>query len=169
MFYKNDSCNGESGFSCVPNNNFDLEADWARSSDFQRHTLRANSIYRLPFDIDMSGSFFLGSGNYYDVRSAVNPLGAAGSTRVRSNLTIIPRNSFKGEALHKLDLSFSKVVKLTGGIQLKGSAEVFNVYNHANYGGYNTIETSPAFGRPTQNLDTAYLPRMWQFSFKVSF
>lgn len=169
MFYKNDTCNGESGFSCVPNNNFDLDADWGRSADFQRHTLRANTIYHMPWAIEVAGSFFYGSGNYYDVRSGVNPLGASGSTRVRSDLSVIPRNSFKGQPLHKLDLSFSRTFQLPRGVRIRGSAEVFNLYNHANFGSYNTVETSPTFGRPTQNLDTAYLPRMWQFAFKVSF
>jgi hypothetical protein len=168
MFYKNDTCAGSSGYGCVPNNSFNLDADWARSNDFQRHTLRANAIYHLPWDISAAGSFFAGSGNYFNVTSGVNPYGGT-DTRVRRDLSIIPRNSFKGEPLYKLDLRFSKEVRLVGDVRLTGIAEVFNVFNQRNFGSYNTLETSPSFGRPTQNLENAYLPRIWQLAFRLGF
>jgi hypothetical protein len=168
MFFKNDTCAGNGGYGCIPNNPFNLEAEWARAADFQRHTLRANGIYSMPWSLSLAGSLFVGSGNYFNVSSGFDAFGA-GNTRVRRDFSIIPRNNFRGKPLYKLDLRLTKDVRLGQDVRLTGIAEVFNVFNHANYGSYNTLETSPSFGQATQNLDTAYLPRMWQLAFKVSF
>jgi hypothetical protein len=46
---------------------------------------------------------------------------------------------------------------------------VFNLFNHANYGAYNAQINSATFGQPRQNALNAYLPRVWQFAFRVGF
>lgn len=165
MFFKNDT---GYGFVPTPNNPFDLDAEWARSLDFQRNTVRANSIVDLPWDITLAGSFLYGSGNYFPVTSGANPYGSS-SLRTLPDLTIIPRNSLKGLPLQKLDLRFAKTLRLAGRTKLSGIAEVFNVYNHANYGSYNGLVTSPTYGQPLQNSATAYFPRIWQFGLRMSF
>jgi hypothetical protein len=38
-----------------------------------------------------------------------------------------------------------------------------------NYGNYVAAAASPLFGQPVQNLNVAYLPRMLQLGFRVSF
>lgn len=172
MFFKHDNGGGSSAYGGFVNNVFDIDDEWARSSDFQRHTLRANAIYRLPWDVSVAGSLFVGSGNYFNPTSGVNPLGLgvnySGIIRLRPDFTLLERNSFKGEPLQKIDMRVSKDVVL-GGVRLSGIAEVFNIFNHANYGAYNTLSTSSTFGTPRQSLSTAYLPRVWQLAFKVSF
>jgi hypothetical protein len=166
MAFKNDT---GLGFQPRPNNPFDVDGEWARSVDFQRHTLRANGIWNLPYSIGLSGSFSFGSGNYFATTSPVNPYGADGITRVLADLSIIPRNNLKGKALHKLDLRLTKDIKLVGRMKLSGIAEVFNVYNHANYGAYQTLISSAVYGQPTQSTSTTYLPRIAQFGVKVAF
>jgi hypothetical protein len=52
---------------------------------------------------------------------------------------------------------------------LDGIVELFNVFNHANYGSYTTQETNRNYGRPTQNTNVAYQPRMLQLGFRVAF
>jgi hypothetical protein len=166
MFFKHDT---GLGFVPRPNNPFDLDAEWARSVDFQRNTVRGNTIWNLPWGVGLAGSFSYGSGNYFPTTSPVNPFGADGTTRVLADRTIIPRNNLKGEPLHKLDLRITKDVKLAGRTKVSGIAEVFNVYNHANYGAYQTLISSPTYGQPTQSTSTTYLPRIWQLGLKVSF
>ena len=39
------------GFGIQANNQFDLDGDWSRSSDFQRDTFRANGIVNLPWQM----------------------------------------------------------------------------------------------------------------------
>ena len=93
----------------------------------------------------------------------VDPLGI-GSTRVRSNLSVIPRNNFSGDAFETVDLHLSKDVRI-GAIKLSGIAEVFNLTNHAQFT-YNTLETSSAFGARNGSAGS---PRSGQLAFRVSF
>jgi hypothetical protein len=46
---------------------------------------------------------------------------------------------------------------------------VFNVFNHANYGAYTTVETNRNYGQPAQNTNVAYQPRMMQLGFRLTF
>jgi hypothetical protein len=200
MFFMNDNT---TGFQYQGNNPFEPDAEWARSTEFQRHTLRLNGIYKMPWDITLAGAFLYGSGNYFQTTIALNPFGHTGTTRLNSGTTarpipesiaisptnsetvpvrsrfdgpdsigpgeIAPRNALKGLPLHKVDLRITKDVRLPGGIKLTGIAEVFNLFNHANYGAYNAQIDSATFGQPRQNALNAYLPRVWQFAFKVGF
>jgi hypothetical protein len=89
MLFMNDNT---TGFQSQGNNPFDPEAEWARSTDFQRHTVRLNGIWRLPYDISLSGAYLFGSGNYYSTTVALNPFGHTGTTRLNSGTTafVIP-------------------------------------------------------------------------------
>ena len=53
--------------------------------------------------------------------------------------------------------------------------EVFNLFNHANYGSYNlslsptNAATTALFGTPAQNTGNAYVPRQAQLAFRFGF
>ena len=111
-----------------------------------------------------SGFFGFGSPNPSSTTSTnVDPLGI-GSARVRSNLTVIPRNNFYGDDFQTLDLRLAKDVRI-GRLKVSGIAEVFNLYNHAQFS-YNTLETSAAFGAIN---GTQGQPRTGQLAVKMSF
>jgi hypothetical protein len=185
LFMHDDTTN----FQYEGNNPFDPQGEWARSQEFQRHTIRVNGIWRLPYDISVSGAYLYGSGNYYQTTYAASPFGVVGTNRyVTAPLTVnpaaldrfdgdptyavgqvIPRNALLGFPLHRVDLRVSKDVNFPGGVKLTGIAEVFNVFNHENYGAYNAQLNSTTFGDPRQNLLNAYQPRVGQLAFKVSF
>ena len=88
---------------------------------------------------------------------------------------VIPRNALQGLPLHKVDLQVTKDVRLAGTTKVPLIAEVFNLFNHANYGSYNTSlsATAPAttalFGTPSQNTGTAYVSRQAQVGFRLAF
>ncbi len=86
MLFANDDT---TNFQYQGNNPFDPEAEWARSTEFQRHTLRFNGIWRLPYDISVSGAYLYGSGNYYQTTIGLNPYGHTGTTRLNSGTTAI--------------------------------------------------------------------------------
>ena len=71
--------------------------------------------------------------------------------------------------------AITKDFKLGGTSRVQLVAEVFNLFDHANYGSYNTSlsATAPAttalFGTPNQNTGTAYVSRQGQLGFKVQF
>jgi hypothetical protein len=176
-------------FQYQGNNPFTPEAEWARSTEFQRHTLRLNGIWRLKYDFSVSGAYLYGSGNYYQTNFAANPFGHGGVTRYVTAPTtvsadvadrfdgptsfgigdVIPRNALKGLPLHRVDVRLSKDVNLPGGVKITGIAEVFNLFNHENYGAYNGQVNSTTFGAPRQNLLNAYQPRVMQLAFRVGF
>lgn len=176
-------------FQYQANNPFQPDADWARSTEFQRHTLRVNGIWRLGWDVSLSGAYLFGSGNYYVTNYAANPFGHGGTNRfVTAPVTIpgdvadrfdgptsfgigdlVPRNALQGLALHRVDLRLSKDINLPGGVKVTGIAEVFNLFNHENYGSYNGQVNSTTFGAPRQNLLNAYQPRVIQLAFRVGF
>jgi hypothetical protein len=169
MFFRNDTSTSDSGLYGTPNNNFCVPCEFGRGADFQRHTLRLNGVYNLPHGVGFAASYFFGSGNYFQITHAGNPYGDVGGSRIAGDFSIIPRNSFKGDTLNKLDLRLTKQITLAGKTRLEGVAELFNVFNHANFGGYNLVQGTPTFGQPVQNIANAYLPRTAQFAFKVSF
>ena len=174
-----------------PDNPFDRDAEWARSSEFQRHTLRAYAIYQLPGQISLSGAYFYGSGNYFNTRHPSAPYGKP-SRNNRLNLgppvtipeaardrydgpsvigtgEVVPRNALRGFGLHRVDLRITKDLVLGGGARLSLMAEVFNLFNHENYGNYTATVTSGTFGEPRPNDNNAYFPRIVQLGIHMRF
>jgi len=88
---------------------------------------------------------------------------------------VIPRNALEGLPLQKVDLHVTKDFKLGGTAKVQLVAEVFNLFNHGNFGSYNTslsptaAATTALFGTPNQNTGTAYVSRQAQLGFKVQF
>jgi hypothetical protein len=50
-----------------------------------------------------------------------------------------------------------------------GILEVYNLFNHANYGSYTLAESNASYGKPIQNIGLAYQPRMVQLGFRFVF
>ena len=86
---------------------------------------------------------------------------------------VIPRNALEGLPLHKVDVRLTKDFTLSGSTRVSLIAEVYNLFNHANYGSYNISErdvaATGAFGLPQQNVGNAYVPRQAPFAFRVGF
>jgi hypothetical protein len=196
--------NGVVGYGNAPANNpFDyLNGEWATSQDFQRNTLRLWGLMQFPYGLNASVTYFYGSGNRYNDSIATQPYGKPGTNRLNLTATgaatnaitipaavldrwdgpavinsgdVIPRNALEGLPLHKVDLHIMEDIKLPGTMKLQLIAEVFNLFNHGNYGAYNTTlsATAPAttalFGTPNQNTGTAYVSRQAQLGFKIIF
>jgi hypothetical protein len=169
MFFGRDTGVGSQGYGGSGDNPFDLDDSFGRSVDFQRHTLRMNALYRLPWDLTVSWAYFFGSGNYFQSTTGLNPFGSGAGSRLRPDGSKIPVRDFKGDALHKLDVRLAKELRFPRDVKLSGIVEVFNLLNHANYGSYTTVEGRDNYGRPTQNIGTAYVPRSGQLGLRLSF
>jgi hypothetical protein len=190
LFYKNDD--GAIGFvNPTANNQFDTpDGDWARATDFQRNTLRMHATFQLPFDISTSLVYLYGSGNYYSTNIATRPFNKPGTNRLNIGAPItipeavrdrydgpavvntgdvIPRNALKGDPLHKVDLRLSKRIRFGGNVSATVLAEVFNLFNHDNFGNYTAQVDSARFGQPAAASGNAYVPRSAQFGFRFDF
>jgi hypothetical protein len=178
------------GFGIQANNQFDLEDEYSRSGDYQRDTVRANGIVTLPWDVSLSTSFFYGSGTYRNATLSGRPYGKPGTNRLNLGAPIAipaavldrwdgpavidtgmvwPRNALLGLPLYKVDMRASKTIRFAGNTNVTLLAEVFNLFNRANFGGYNTQLDSATFGQPTASSGNAYVPRSGQLGFRVEF
>ncbi len=178
------------GFGIQANNQFNLEDEYSRSGDYQRDTIRANGIVTLPWDISLSTSFFYGSGTYRNATLSGRPYGKPGTNRLNLGAPIVipaavldrwdgpgvietgmvwPRNALLGLPLYKVDMRASKTIRFAGNSNVTLLAEVFNLFNRANYGSYNTQLDSATFGQPTASSGNAYVPRSGQLGFRVEF
>jgi hypothetical protein len=54
-------------------------------------------------------------------------------------------------------------------VRATGLVELFNVVNHANYGGYSTQQSLANYGQPTSVNNVAYYPRQAQLGFRFAF
>jgi hypothetical protein len=187
MFYQHDD---GASWNNMGDNPFDREADWARSTSFQRNTVRLWAMYQLPFGLSASGVYFFGSGNYYGGTISGAPYGKPGTNRLNIGAPITipekmrdrfdgpdviatgevaPRNALRGTPLHKVDLRVQQEIKLFGNMRVQLVGEVFNLFNHKNYGSFVTQINNARFGEPNQNLGNAYVPRSGQVGFRFSF
>jgi hypothetical protein len=152
--------------SPTANNQFDyLDGEYATSAAFQRNTLRAWSVYQMPWGISAALSYAYGSGNRYNATIATAPYGKTGSNRLNltatggataaitipaavldqwggpaviNSGTVIPRDALEGLPYSKFDLRVTKDVKLGPSLKASLIGEVYNLFNHANYTGYAT-------------------------------
>jgi hypothetical protein len=172
------------------NNQFDLNGDWGNSAFNQRDTLRAYAIVNLPVAMSFSAIYSYGSGNHYGASVVGTPYNKPGSNRLNIGAPImipanvvdrfegpavvgtgqaVPRNALRGLPIHKVDFRLTKQFSLGGSRRLSGIAEVFNVFNHDNYGSYNSQINSATFGQPVQNPSSTYRSRTGQLAFRMQF
>ena len=60
-------------------------------------------------------------------------------------------------------------VPVHGHATVGGYLEVFNVFNRANYGAYETRETNAAYGQPQPSTNLSFAPRTLQIGFRMTF
>lgn len=126
----------------------------------ERHRLVANGIVDLPWRFKLSGLLTWSSGlpfNVIDASEGFQP----------GNLRIGYFNHLP--SIFQLDLRLQRSFRLFNGPELVLSAEVFNLTNHANYGGADGFippEGNPNFGRPNSIVGP---PRSFQFGASIRF
>jgi hypothetical protein len=119
----------------------------------------------------LSGLYFFGSGERLSTSwgGDLRNMGAAGSGRLRANGTIVPRNNFVGDPIHRVDMRLTKRQRIVGRLTIDGMIEVFNLLNHKNFGSYTTQESNARYGQPSFNANVAYQPRIVQLGFRFAF
>jgi hypothetical protein len=179
----------DSADNSTPNNPFNLGAEWGPSADQQRNTLSATGVYSFKWGIALSGALHYGSGQNFGVSSNQNPFGLTYYTsRIFTNTTpfyinpadvtaapglpgygIVARDSFVGQPIIRIDMRLSKTFIVKDRFHFTPMIEAFNLFNHANFGSYQTTVTVASFGLPAQNSDLPYFPRMLQFAGRFEF
>jgi hypothetical protein len=151
----------------------DMGGEYTLGVGDQRHRAVFNGIWQLRYGIQLSGLYFFGSGERYNTSwgTDLRRIGSSGGNerRLRPDGTIVPRNSLVGKPIHRVDLRVQRGFPLGGLAGIDGLLEMYNVFNHANYGSYTTTEVSRNYGEPSQNSNIAYASRTLQLGFRFAF
>ena len=155
----------------------DLGDDYSFAVTDQRHRATFNGIWDVGYGVQLSGLYFFGSGQRFatnwggDLRNLGTTAnqGNWGAGRLRPDGAIVPRNDLVGDPIHRVDVRIQKRFRLAGRVTADGLAEVFNVFNHANYGSYTTAVSNARYGSPSFNANVAYQPRIMQLGFRLAF
>lgn len=154
----------------IPNLRPDFGGEYTLASGDQRHRAVFNGISDLPYQFQLSGLYSFGSGQRLGTSYGGDLGNSGGATaRLRPNGTVVPRNNFVGKPLHRVDLRILRRFAIARSFKVDGMVEVFNLFNHANYGSYATAESNRNYGNPTQNIAIEYQPRMLQLGFRFAF
>jgi hypothetical protein len=149
----------------------DLGGAWTLAAGDQRHRAVVSGIWQPGLGFQLSGLYLFGSGARYATIYGGDLRGTGGVSdgRLRPDGTIVPRNNFVGKPIHRVDVRVQRRFPLGRRLALDGILEVFNLFNHANYGSYVTAESNRNYGKPADNNSVAYRPRMLQVGFRVGF
>jgi Carboxypeptidase regulatory-like domain/TonB dependent receptor len=155
----------------TPNNPFNLADEWAYSQYDQRHRLATNALVTLPWDVQVSAIYFVGSPRTIPVNTNLDPfrLGYTGRWLDATGRTL-PRNSERTTSDYKLDLRLSKKVQV-GRVAFQGLADVFNVFNTRNNdrATYGTNVFSTTYLQPSSSTSLFYQPRQVQLGFRITY
>jgi hypothetical protein len=146
----------------------------ARRVTSATHRAVVNGIWDLGAGFQLSGIYFFGSGERFWVDTGGDRRDEGGTSntsefRLRADGSILPRNSLVGKPIHKVDLRLQKRLPLVGRVAIDGMLEVFNLFNHENYGTYVVNESNANFGQPAFSANQQYFPRVVQFGFRTTF
>jgi hypothetical protein len=120
---------GEFFFSS-PIDPFDLDQDWGRSDDDQRHRLVLQAAARA-HGFQLSGTMRAYSALPQNVTSGVTTVrGTAGRPIVGGSF--IPRNAGEGADFFSLDLRLARTFRLAGSAKAEALVEVFNLTDRTN-------------------------------------
>ena len=152
--------------------------------------MRAWALYQLPRGLSVSGAYFYGSGNYFASTVSGTPYGKPGTNRLNigAPITVLasaaerfegpivigtgvvaPRNAPARDAAAQGRPADPAADQTGRQGAARADGEVFNVFNHDNFGSFVTIINNASFGQPRQNLGNAYVPRSGQLGFRFSF
>jgi hypothetical protein len=137
----------------------------------QRHRLVFNGVWQIGYGLQLSGIYFYGSGQRTQATCGCDARGLQITSvdRLRQDGTIIPREAFVFDPIHRVDMRLQERVPVHGHATVGGYVEVFNVFNRVNYGAYETRETSAQYGQPQPSTNLSYAPRTVQVGFRVTY
>jgi hypothetical protein len=149
----------------------DMGAERALAATDQRHRAVFNGIWEVGRGLQLSGLYFFGSGQRFSTTWGpdLRIQGISGASRLRPNGTLVPRNNLVGNPIHRVDIRIQQELRIGGRRAIQGTLELYNMFNHANFGAYTTQESSARYGRPDPNPNVAYAPRTLQLGVRVLF
>lgn len=149
----------------------------------QRHRFVLSGFYVAPLRITLGGVATLASGLPFNLTTGANNFGDPGGTADRPliNGAIVGRNTGRGTAIYDISPMIERPFRLASErVWLTLRAEAFNVFNHANFVGFNGIygngsvppvdkNGQPAIGQPLVGITNQLPARSLQFQARLNF
>jgi len=159
--------NAGNAFFSSPQNNFDVDDDYGRSDNDQRHRLVLSGTASARWGLDLSYIFAAASAPPFNIQTGGD---RNGDTTVNDRPEGVGRNTGVGFASATLDLRLARRFSWGRAQSLELTVDAFNLLNQTNYLIPNNVigtgpVPSPSFGRPTAAGD----PRQLQFGGRWSF
>lgn len=158
------------------NNPFNLDDEYSYTIADQRHRISVNSTAYLPYGINASVIAFIGSPRPINISTNLDPFGNSANNGTNRWLNaagdVLPKNGAR--ALYwdkKIDLRFTKNIKIAGRSNVQAVVDVFDVFNTANYNptAYGATFGTAAYLLPAFSSNLFYQPRMAQVGARVTF
>ncbi|HWB95262.1 MAG TPA: TonB-dependent receptor, partial [Bryobacteraceae bacterium] len=139
------------GITWFPQNQYAPQDEWANSSYDRRHRVGMYAIFNQKSLLNLSAGVFANTGSPLTVLTGTDPYGD-GLFNARPDG--VERNSETGPGYVDMDLRWGHDFALTTdksdeAPHLGFSASSFNLLNHVNDQGIDTVQTSPSFGQVT--------------------
>ncbi len=147
----NSSYNDTDGFFNAPSDNYNLRADWGRTTQ-PRHQINGTVNARLFMGVFLMGTMSANSGDLYNVTTGADD---NGDTNFNDRPRGVLRNTGDGPRFLSFDFNVSKAFYLGGTAGGAGNsrtnmnffANMTNAFNRTNYGTPSGVMTSPFFGK----------------------
>lgn len=143
----------------------------------QTHRFVLSGTYSAPWGFHLGGYATLASGLPFNYTTGVTNSGDTGGTTDRPVIdgAVVGRDTGRGRPIYDFAPFAEKEFPLIRErLRLRARAEAFNVFNHANFVGYNGVYgngATPAlgFGQPLSGITNQLPARSMQFSLRLQF
>jgi hypothetical protein len=157
--------------------NFTGHEEYGNAIYDQRHRVVMSGTYFAPFKINVGGVVTLATGLPFNPTTGVTNSGDPGATTDRPviNGVVVGRNSGRGLPIYEVSPFVERAFPLgTERVRLNLRAEAFNIFNHANFVGYNSVfGNTPIpnanFGTPATGISNQLPARSFQFHARLQF
>jgi hypothetical protein len=163
------------GGSSAPQDAFAPRApgEWGPTLQDERHRVVATAVLELPYGIQLSPVFQAASARPYNLTAGTD-LNQDGTNNDRwidpATGQQVSITAGRGDPTVILDLRGTKFFPLGGARRIAVFAEVFNVFNEANFGGsYNGNGRSVLFRQPNGFIPAVAYPRQLQLGARFLF
>ncbi len=153
-----------SGFGSLPNDQTDIDADYAFQSTDERHRIAINAVAQLPWRLQVSPIIQFSTGRPYTlVRTGLD---LNNDLRTGDREPGVGRNSERGDKQFQFDIRIARDFPLGPRARISAFFETFNITNFANFTAYNGNTRVPeTLGQPS----TAGDPRQAQVGVRFVF
>ena len=155
--------------------NFTNAQEYGNAIFDQRHRLVLSGSYVAPYKIGVGGEATFASALPYNITTGTTNSGDNGGTTDRPIVdgVVLRRNAGRGLPIYEVSPFVERPFALGERVQLDLRAEAFNVFNHPNFAGYQSVYGNGAppatLGLPATGIANQFPARSLQFRVKLGF